>query len=98
METKQYIRLSGADQVAVALKDLAKGTIISVGGREVMLQADIPFGHKFALMPIARGDDVLKYGLPIGHATCDIGAGDYVHTHNLASNYQITDDNDNKEV
>lgn len=84
---KLFIRLDEADQVAVALKDLAKGTPVDIGGRVVVLRADIPFGHKFALEPIAKGDDVLKYGLPIGHATCDIAAGDYVHTHNLESNY-----------
>lgn len=93
MENKLYIRLNEADQVAVALKNLAKGTLISVDNKVVTLKADIPFGHKFALEPIAKGHDVLKYGLPIGHATCDIEAGDYVHTHNLESNYNLIDSN-----
>ena len=43
-------------------------------------------GHKYARGPIAAGADVIKYGMPIGHATRDIAAGEHVHTHNLATN------------
>ena len=43
-------------------------------------------GHKYALRPIAAGENVIKYGMPIGHATRDIAAGEHVHTHNLATN------------
>ncbi len=40
-------------------------------------------GHKTALFPIREGEDVIKYGFPIGVATADIAAGDSVHTHNM---------------
>ena len=43
-------------------------------------------GHKYAIRPIAKGENVIKYGMPIGHATADIAVGDHVHTHNLATN------------
>ena len=43
-------------------------------------------GHKYALCRIKAGDNVIKYGQPIGHATCDIEAGDHVHTHNVKTN------------
>ena len=43
-------------------------------------------GHKYALRPIAAGENVIKYGQPIGHATRPIAAGEHVHTHNLATN------------
>ena len=45
----------------------------------------IPAGHKFALVPIAKGEFVLKYGEIIGRATQAIQPGDWVHTHNLRS-------------
>jgi altronate dehydratase small subunit len=45
----------------------------------------IPFGHKFAVRDIGKGELVLKYGEPIGVATMDIGAGSYVHVHNVES-------------
>lgn len=40
-------------------------------------------GHKYALSKINKGQDVIKYGFPIGVATCDIEIGDHVHTHNV---------------
>ena len=43
-------------------------------------------GHKYALTLIREGEDVIKYGSPIGHATCQIEAGEHVHTHNLKTN------------
>ena len=43
-------------------------------------------GHKYALFPIKKGENVIKYGSPIGHATCDIEVGDHVHTHNVKTN------------
>ena len=47
---------------------------------------DISDGHKYALRDIAEGENVIKYGQPIGHATADIKEGEHVHTHNLATN------------
>ncbi len=43
-------------------------------------------GHKYALRDIASGEDVVKYGMPIGHATRPIRTGEHVHVHNLATN------------
>ena len=43
-------------------------------------------GHKYARRPIAAGEAVVKYGMPIGHATRAIAAGEHVHVHNLATN------------
>ena len=43
-------------------------------------------GHKYALCPIKAGENVIKYGSPIGHATSDIAVGEHVHTHNVKTN------------
>ena len=43
-------------------------------------------GHKYALIDIKEGENVIKYGSPIGHATCDIAKGEHVHTHNVKTN------------
>ena len=43
-------------------------------------------GHKYAIRPIRAGENVIKYGNPIGHALQDIQPGEQVHTHNLATN------------
>ncbi|MBR7112248.1 MAG: altronate dehydratase [Clostridia bacterium] len=43
-------------------------------------------GHKYALVAIKAGENVIKYGFPIGHATKDIAVGDRVSPANLRSN------------
>ena len=43
-------------------------------------------GHKYALKDIKAGDNIIKYGNPIGHATEDIKAGEHIHTHNVKTN------------
>lgn len=43
-------------------------------------------GHKYALYDIKKGENIIKYGSPIGHATEDIKRGEHVHTHNLKTN------------
>jgi altronate hydrolase len=70
------------DDVAVALRGVAAGDVVADG---VTALADIPAGHKIALHPIAAGEDIRKYGWPIGHATEAIQAGAHVHSHNLAT-------------
>ena len=50
------------------------------------VSVDLESGHKYALCNISCGERVIKYGQPIGHATCDICAGEHVHTHNLKTN------------
>lgn len=42
-------------------------------------------GQKYALGDIKAGENVIKYGFPIGHAKCDIKKGEHVHSHNVAS-------------
>jgi len=52
------------------------------------VEVDLSTGHKIALCPIAAGENIIKYGCPIGHATQAIAAGEAVHSHNLATNLQ----------
>jgi altronate hydrolase len=79
------LHLSPSDEVAVALRALAAGTVIDLGGARgaISLQADIPRSHKFALVGVAAGDQVHKYGQSIGRATAPVQPGDHVHSHNL---------------
>ena len=71
---KESIRINPADTVAVALQDLP----------------GIPAGHKFALRDIAAGEDIIKYGNPIGHALHAIRKGELVDHHNIATNLSGT--------
>ncbi len=47
---------------------------------------EVATGHKVALCDIKEGENVIKYGFPIGHATRDIREGERVHTDNLKTN------------
>ncbi|MDR0542475.1 MAG: altronate dehydratase family protein, partial [Dysgonamonadaceae bacterium] len=50
------------------------------------VQVNLETGHKFAVRPIRKGENIIKYGYPIGHALADIAEGEHVHTHNLKTN------------
>jgi len=86
---RKAILLNERDDVATALRPLARGESVTAagGGRtvEVTVEDEIPFGHKYALRDIAAGEAVLKYGLPIGRALEAIRAGQWVHVHNCRS-------------
>jgi altronate dehydratase small subunit len=83
------ILLNPEDSVATALSDLKQGESIRVSldhtTVDVILCEDIGFGHKYALRSIAEGEEILKYGLPIGAALSDISTGEWVHVHNCRS-------------
>ena len=80
------LKSTPADNVAVALEDIAAGETLEIDGFELTAREDIDRGHKIALSNIRESEDIIKYGFPIGHATRDIAAGEYIHTHNIKTN------------
>lgn len=50
------------------------------------VEVNLSDGHKYATRDIGCGENIIKYGQPIGHATADIKAGEHVHTHNVKTN------------
>lgn len=50
------------------------------------VEVNMDNGHKYAICDIRMGENIIKYGNPIGHATQDIKKGDHVHTHNTKTN------------
>ena len=81
-----WIRIHSSDNVAVALTNLPAGEAVRVAGQSFVLPGPVPAGHKFALLTLSAGDDIIKYGAPIGHATQRIAPGEWVHTHNVRTN------------
>jgi len=82
---EQLIRIHPADNVAVAVSALKQGETVTAAGKNIMVRQDIPAGHKMAIVPIAAGEDVIKYGFPIGQATVAVQPGEWMHTHNVKS-------------
>ena len=81
------MRLSPADNVAVALRPLKAGETVVLDEVPITIGRNIATGHKLAARAIEKGDTILKYSCPIGTATSSIAPGEYVHTHNVESNY-----------
>ncbi len=80
--SKQAIKLSEQDNVAVILAETAKGGTpdpVGITAREA-----IPRGHKMAVAPIKEGEAVVKYGQIIGFASAHIAPGEHVHVHNVS--------------
>ncbi|WP_343208292.1 altronate dehydratase family protein [Anaerolentibacter hominis] len=88
MEKKKLIQIMPEDSVAVALEDFPAGEVLELNGETVTLTDPLPFGHKVALKDLQEGDNIIKYGHPIGHALCDIKKGNHIHTHNLKTNLE----------
>jgi altronate hydrolase len=88
----KHLRISARDNVAVALETLAAGAEHELSGIRISPRVEIPRGHKVALNPVAAGENIIKFGQPIGHATVDIAAGDWVHVHNIRTNLGGTEE------
>jgi hypothetical protein len=82
-------QINPGDNTAVLLDDAAAGDEIEIVGSvgKIVLQQEIEYGHKVALIAIPAGEEVTKYGICIGHSTQPIEAGEWVHLHNCASDY-----------
>ena len=88
---KKVFVINAEDNVGTAVVEpiVAGDAVVANGERsdiQITANNDIAYGHKIALLDIAKGETVLKYGLSIGSATTDIKAGDHVHAHNVESN------------
>lgn len=88
------IHLHPLDTIAIVTGDVCCGQTVSISGgtqldaesgAQLVAKDNIPRFNKIALVPIAAGEPVLRYGLPIGLATTDIAAGQFVHIHNITS-------------
>lgn len=87
---KRFIRINPADNVVVALQPLQQGGIIEIDGKPITLATDIPAGHKCALKDFEEGENIVKYGFPIGHARHAIRQGCLLDHNDIATNLSGT--------
>ena len=85
-----YLKINPIDKVVVALRPMKAGEPITVGNEVVELLQDVPQGHKILLQDVKEGEDIIKYGYPIGHATKALKAGEWVNENNLKTNLSGT--------
>lgn len=87
-ESYKTLMMNPADSVVIALEEIPEGATVKVECHDgflhhVHLKDTIEFGHKFSVKPIAKNQDIIKYGEVIGSASKDIDEGRHVHVHNL---------------
>ena len=85
-----YLKINPADSVVVCLSPKKKGDLITVDGRKIVINQDTPAGHKVLIKDVAEGENIIKYGYPIGHAMTALRAGDWVNENNLMTNLSGT--------
>jgi len=93
------LRLNPRDNIVVAVDAVAAGALAA----DIQARARVPKGHKMAVVPIAQGEPVRKFGQIIGFAAQPIAPGDWVHEHNVemhdfARDYAFAQDARNEEV
>lgn len=90
MTAGRLLRLAAGDNVYIATADLGPGDVATTTGEIVVVVAAVQLGHKVAARDIPPGAQVVRCGMPIGRATIPIDTGQWVHTHNLRSDYIAT--------
>ncbi len=81
-----YLRINPSDNVAVAISPLHAGETIEADGRVITLRTDVPAGHKVTLKNFQAGENIIKYGYPIGHVTVDVPEGTWVSEKEIKTN------------
>ena len=90
MKQSSFIKINPIDSVVVCLRPFTKGETIEVDGKTIVLAQDTPAGHKVLINDTAAGENIIKYGYPIGHARQDLAAGVWVNENNLKTNLSGT--------
>lgn len=85
-----FLKINPADSVVVCLKPMKKGDSITVDNKTLTLLEDTPAGHKVLIDDKKEGENIIKYGYPIGHARTDLKAGTWVNENNLKTNLSGT--------
>ena len=86
MEKASFLKINPADSVVVCLRAMKAGETVSADGKVITLLQDVPAGHKVLIEDKNEGEDIIKYGYPIGHAKKNLKAGEWVDENNLKTN------------
>lgn len=85
-----FLKINPLDSVVVTLIDKSKGETIEVDGKLIKLNENIPAGHKILIRDVTKGENIIKYGYPIGHAIKNMKAGEWINENNLRTNLDGT--------
>lgn len=80
MAKRSYVKINEQDNVAIAVHDIAAGTVVAEG---LTARQDIPQAHKIALCDIEKDGEIIRYGVVLGYAKERIQKGDWINEHML---------------
>ena len=84
----EFIKINVADNVAVAIHDVEAGSSFDIDGVQINTLSAISAGHKIALKDMSEGENVIKYGFPIGHLLEPVRTGGLIDHTNLKTNLE----------
>jgi len=85
------------DNVVVCRRNVRAGEKLVIGSEVLTAVSDVALGHKIARRLIPRNSPVIKYGMSIGSSTSEIQPGEWVHLHNIRSDYIVSHTRDSRE-
>jgi len=92
-DTARALLIHPGDTVAVALDEVPQGAVVTITGSADTFQVKalelIPFAHKIAVLFVAKGSPIVKYGVNVAFATADIQIGAWVHVQNAGSYCEV---------
>ena len=86
MNNPSCIVLNPSDNVGILMTGGKKNESVetpALTGKKIILETDVPPGHKFSLKEIEAGHPIIKSGQTIGLASRQIKGGEHVHNHNI---------------
>lgn len=82
------ILLHPSDNVVVCRRAVTAGERIVIEGLlDVVARQNVDLGHKIARTDLPSATKVIKYGVAIGSVTAEVKAGEWIHLHNMKSDY-----------
>lgn len=76
----RLIQIDPRDNVAIVTENAPKGATLE----GILLLDAIPQGHKVALRNLKKGEEVIRYGIPLGYLLQDIVQGSWINENMLA--------------
>lgn len=80
---RDVIQVSPLDNVAIIVVETGVSKGYKLSDYDIIIQSDVPFGHKVALKTINKDEAVVRYGVAIGYAKETLPAGTWVNEKNI---------------
>ena len=83
----KLIQIHPLDNVLIVRQGIEAGDKEIISGIEIIFEKPVALGHKIAATYINKGQQIFKYGVPIGSAITELPVGTHIHLHNMKSDY-----------